>query len=74
MVCVTVTTTDDEYDSLFELRGLKKKSGWILDSKYMGDDVGIDFTIGTNGKIKYTSTNTTNWLETTMKFRAVTTT
>ncbi len=74
MVCVTITTIDDEYDSLFELRGLKKKSGWILDSKYIGDDIGINFTIGTNGEIKYTSTDTTNWMETTMKFRAVTTT
>ena len=74
MVCVTVTTTTDEFDALFELRGLKKRSGWILDSKFIGDDVGIDFTITSNGQVKYTSDNITDWIDTTMKFRAVTTT
>jgi hypothetical protein len=74
MVCISVTTTDDEYDALFELRGLKKRSGWILDYNSIGDDVGVDFTIETNGQIKYTSSDTVNWLETTMKFRAITTT
>ena len=72
MVCVNITTTSDEYDALFELRGLKKKSSWIINSSYIGDNLGIYFTIGDNGQIKYTSRNTTDWVSTTIKFRATT--
>ena len=72
MVCVNITTASDEYDALFELRGLKKKTSWIIDSSYIGDNLGIDFTIGNNGQIKYTSADTTDWISTTIKFRATT--
>jgi hypothetical protein len=74
MVCVTITTHGDTYDSLYEVKGLKKSSGWIIDSKYIGDDVGINFSIASSGQIKYTSNNMTNWISTSMKFRALTTT
>ena len=72
MVCVNIITASDEYDALFELRGLKKKSSWIIDSSYIGDNLEIDFTIGDNGQIKYTSPNTLDWVSTTIKFRATT--
>lgn len=76
MVCVTITTDIDEYDALFEIKGLKKRTGWIIDSTYIGDNTGIDFSIESNitgGQIQYTSTNMANWVSTTMKFRALTT-
>ena len=55
-------------------KGLKKKNGWIIDAKYIGDETGITFTINNNGQIKYTSTNQASWVSTTIKFRALTTT
>lgn len=72
MVCVNIITASDEYDALFELKGLKKKTSWIIDSSYIGDNLGIDFTISENGQIKYTSPNTSDWISTTIKFRATT--
>ena len=74
MACVTTLTNSDELDALYEIRGLKKRNGWIIDCKYIGDDIGINFSIKSNGQIQYTSTNITEWLSTTIKFRALTTT
>lgn len=74
MICVNIITIDDEYDALFEIRGLKRKTGWIIDTNYIGDETGITFTIQSNGQVQYTSTDQANWVSTTMKFRALTTT
>ena len=74
MACVTILTNTDELDALYEIKGLKKKNGWIIDAKYIGDETGITFTINNNGQIKYTSTNQASWVSTTIKFRALTTT
>jgi hypothetical protein len=74
MVCVNVLTTTDEYDALFEVKGLKKRSGWILDFTYIGDNTNIGFSINNSGQVQYTSINIPDWVSTTMKFRATTTT
>ena len=74
MACVNVNTVADEFDALYEIRGLKKRSGWIIDCKYIGDDIGIDFSIGLDGQIQYVSSNQPDWLSTKIKFRALTTT
>lgn len=74
IACVTVITSMETHDCLFELRGLKKSSGWIIDSKFIGDSLGIEFSISNIGQVKYTSTNIANWIETKIKFRALTTT
>lgn len=74
MACVNVATLSDEFDALYEIRGLKKRTGWIIDCKYIGDDIGVDFTIRSDGQIQYTSTYQPDWLSTKIKFRALTTT
>ena len=74
MACVSIQTNSDEFDALYEIKGLKKRSGWMIDYKHIGDDLGINFTINSNGQIQYTTTNTPDWLSTTIKFRATTTT
>ena len=74
MACVNVNTVADEFDALYEIRGLKKRSGWIIDCKYIGDDIGIDFSIRLDGQIQYVSSNQPDWLSTKIKFRALTTT
>jgi len=74
MACVNINTVTDEFDALYEIRGLKKRSGWIIDYKYIGDDIGIDFSIRSDGQIQYISDNQPDWLSTKIKFRALTTT
>jgi hypothetical protein len=74
VICVTITTLTDEYDALFDLKGLKKKNDWLfMASCYIGDNVGIKFSMTSSGQVQYTSTNIVNWVSTLMKFRAMTT-
>jgi uncharacterized protein YjbI with pentapeptide repeats len=72
-MCVTVTTTTTSLDSLYEIKGLRKSSGWTLYMSYVGDNVGITFSITSLGQIQYISSNKINWVSTTMKFKALTT-
>lgn len=65
---------DDMYDALYELKGIKKRTGWTIYSSYVGDDLDIDFYITSSGQIQYTSQNFVDWVSTIMKFRAFTTT
>lgn len=74
MACVTIVTDVSEYDTLYELKGIRKSSGWILNSSFIGDNTNIKFTITPSGQIQYTSPNMPDWISTTMKFRAMTTT
>jgi hypothetical protein len=77
-ICINIVTNTDEYDALYEIKGLKKKSGWFIDANSIGDVLGINFYIKTdpnNGssQIQYTSDNKNDWISTQMKFRALTT-
>lgn len=75
MATITVTTIYEIYDSLFEIKGLKKSSGWIIYTNSVGDDTGVAFSIDhATGQIYYTSSNHMDWISTKIKFRAVTTT
>jgi hypothetical protein len=74
IACITVITDSVEYDTLYELKGIRKSSGWILNSSYIGDNTNIRFSITPSGQVQYTSPNVTDWISTTMKFRAMTTT
>ena len=57
----------------FELKGIQKGSGWVVNSSYVGDYTGIVFSITASGQIQYTSTNQLSWTSSTMKFRGYTT-
>jgi hypothetical protein len=75
MTTITLTTNADIYDSLFEIKGLKKSSGWVIYTNSVGDDTGIGFSIdNVTGQIYYTSSNIIDWISTKIKFRAITTT
>lgn len=75
VVCITISQLNDEQlDSLYEIKGLKKKNGWYLNTSFIGDNLGIKFSITPSGQIQYTSTNQPDWISTLMKFRAITTT
>ena len=73
MVCITITTLTDSIESLFEIKGLRKSSGWIIDTSFIGDNAGIDFSINNVGQVQYTSSNINDWTSSTMKIRAITT-
>ena len=77
-ICVNIVTNTDEYDALYEIKGLKKKTGWFIDTNSIGDNLGVNFYITTEplsgfGQIQYTSDNKPDWISTKMKFRALTT-
>ena len=57
----------------FELKGIQKGSGWVVNSSYVGDYTGIVFSITASGQVQYTSTNQLSWTSSTMKFRGYTT-
>jgi hypothetical protein len=82
-VSVTILTTGDANNKFtyFTLQGLQKApagsptSGWVLNSRYIGDNSGIVFSIdATSGQVKYTSSNISPFVSDTMKFYARTTT
>lgn len=74
LLCATIVTDSTELDTLYELRGLKKKSGWILNTSYIGDYTNIKLSITSNGQVQYTTPNIPNWVSTIFKFKAMTTT
>ena len=58
----------------YDLRGIQlANSNWQLNSIYMGDNTGVDFTINTSGQILYTSSSVGNYTSSVVKFRALTT-
>ena len=75
-VSVTILTSgdvDNRYAS-YTLHGVQKISGgWVLNSRFVGDNTGVHFSIDTAGQVKYTSTNVASFLSDTMKFKADTT-
>ena len=76
MICITVTKNDNSTtEALYEVRGLRKSTGWIINTSYnIGDILGIAFSITNSGQVQYTSENISDWNSTIMKFRALTTT
>uniref|UniRef100_A0A6C0E1A0 Peptidase S74 domain-containing protein n=1 Tax=viral metagenome TaxID=1070528 RepID=A0A6C0E1A0_9ZZZZ len=74
IVCVTIEALDDTFDSLYEVKGIRKKNGWIMNTSFIGDEIGVAFKITSSGQVQYTSKLTPNWISTTMKYRAMTTT
>jgi hypothetical protein len=73
-VCITVKTNSDEYDALYDVKALRKSSGWIISVSEIGDNLGIVLSITANGQVQYTSQYYNNWIETKIKYRGLTTT
>lgn len=73
-LCITVTTTTDELDSLYTVKTLKKSSGWIIDYTSIGDSLAITLNINNSGQVLYSSPYFLNWVSTEMHFRGLTTT
>jgi hypothetical protein len=71
---VTVTTILDQFDTLYEFRGIRKKDGWVMNTSFIGDTQDFVFTITPEGQVQYTGSAILNWVSTIMKFKAMTTT
>ena len=54
----------------FHIRGINKGTSWEIVKSYVGDDMGIEFNITTNGQIQYTTPNYTNFSQLVFKARA----
>ena len=58
----------------YNLRGVQKGTGtWVLNSTYVGDSIGVTFSINSSGEIQYISTNVAGFVSNIIKFRAMTT-
>ena len=75
IVSVTILTTGNANNkyAYHNLKGVQKGSNWVLNSSLVGDITGIVFSIDNSGQLKYTSTNTANFVSSTIKFRGLTT-
>lgn len=75
VACVTVFMENDEeqYDTLYELKALRKKNGWTLKTTFIGDTNNFEFSITSEGQMQYTSPAFPNWTGTVVKFRGITT-
>jgi hypothetical protein len=56
----------------FHLRGVNKGGNWEMVAEYVGDDMGIGFTITSAGQIQYTTTSYSGFNSMAMKWRALT--
>jgi len=72
-VSVNVTTNMNELNSGYEIKGIQTNNTWLLNSTFMGDSTHLHFYITNTGQIQYTSSNINDWISTTIKFRALTT-
>ena len=61
----------------YDLRAIQKDTGeWVLNVSFVGDNTGIIFgitNVNSKGQIQYISNNEDNWVSSTIKFRANTT-
>ncbi|NDC94944.1 hypothetical protein EB077_06545 [bacterium] len=55
----------------YHIRGVAKTSSWDIVRTYVGDDLGIDFTITPGGQVQYTTPNYTGFVNLFFKFRAL---
>jgi hypothetical protein len=70
---VGIVATAGNLYAVYQLRGVQKENGWEMNSSFVGDNTGIIFTISTSGNVQYTSSNIPSWTNTTLKFKADTT-
>lgn len=73
VVSVTVNGTTSNTYAYYNLKGIQKASGWLINSSFVGDVTGVTFSI-TSGQLQYTSTNKLDFDSAVVKFRALTTT
>jgi hypothetical protein len=66
---VKLVTLTQSLNAQYYIEGTQTSLGWIINDSIFGDDVGITFTITSNGQLQYTSVNQTNWISTTINYQ-----
>lgn len=66
-----LTTSTSILCSNYHIRGINKGTGWDAATSYVGDDLGIIFSMsGTSGNVLYTSQNTQNFVSLVFKYNS----
>jgi len=73
-VAIYYGNNDNNKFAYYNLKGVQKYGGWVLNSSFVGDITGFTFSITPNGQIQYTSTDIPSHNATYVNFRALTTT
>jgi hypothetical protein len=73
IVSVTILDGGNNKYAYYNLKGIHKANNWVINSSYVGDVTGFTFSIDNNGQIKYTSTNVSGYISSSVNFRATTT-
>ena len=73
IVSVTILDGATNKYAYYNLKGIHKANNWVINSSYVGDVTGFTFSIDNNGQIKYTSTDISGYLSSSVNFRAMTT-
>jgi cytoskeletal protein CcmA (bactofilin family) len=70
-----ITSAGPNLAACYELKGVQKDTSgsWVINTSFIGDNTGVTFHIDNLGNIKYTSTSIGNFLSSTFKFKANTT-
>jgi hypothetical protein len=75
-VCIVKSAGQNLYAN-FDIKGIQKDIGdWAINTNFIGDNTGIVFSISnvnSKGQIQYISESLSNWVSTTFKFKATTT-
>ncbi len=69
LVSVSIDATVPLYET-FELLGIQKTSGFVMAVDSVGDNSGVVFSITSDGKIQYTSSDITGFLTNEIQFRS----
>jgi AraC-like DNA-binding protein len=72
-VSVSIDATAGNLYANYDLKGIQKASGWVVNSSFVGDNTGMVFSITPSGSIQYTSSNIPSHTATMVKYRASTT-
>jgi hypothetical protein len=72
-VSVTITATNDLIGG-YKIEGIQTNSSgsWLLNTKFIGQNTGVKFSINTSGNIQYKSPNIAGFVSNIIKFRAST--
>jgi hypothetical protein len=75
-VCIMKSAGPNLYAN-YDIKGVQKDIGdWVVNTNFIGDNTGIVFNISnvnSKGQIQYISEDLSNWVSTTFKFKATTT-
>jgi hypothetical protein len=69
---VVVSAANNLYAN-YHIRGINKDTSFEIVSTYVGDETGIEFSVTSLGQIQYTCSDYPSFVNTIMKFKAITT-